>query len=67
MPFAAIENSTQLNMKLQLLIKNENGEITAKLSDEAFIMLMNVKIPTTFGILLFMSMLPFMLSQLSYT
>ena len=51
--------STQLSRKFQLLIKNKICSTekvdTLSLSDVVFIMLMNVKMPTTVGILTFMS------------
>ena len=46
--------STQLRMKFQLLIKTKMLTFLAfKLSDIVFIMLINVKMPTNIGILLF--------------
>ena len=56
--------STQLSMKFQLLIKAKmlkNKDFSFKLSDVAFIMLINVKMPTIVGILTLMSMINFML------
>ena len=57
--------STKLSMKFQLLIKAKMLEIKTllafKLVDVAFIMLINVKMPTTVGILTFMSMIYFIL------
>ena len=49
-------------MKFQLLIKTKiltNEEVSLSLSYVAFIMLINVKMPTTVGILTFMSMINF--------
>ena len=58
--------STQLSTKFQLLIKTKYQQIKKyldlSLSEDVFIMLMNVKMPTIVGILIFMSRLNFMLS-----
>ena len=58
--------STQLSMQFQLLIRAKMLKIKTflplKLSDGVFVMLINVKMPTIVGILLFMSMINFMLS-----
>ena len=56
--------SIQLNMKFQLLIKakmikNQKKNLAFKLSDAAFIMLINVKMPTIVGIFTFMDMINF--------
>ena len=48
--------STQLSLKLQLLIKNKkliNKDLSFKLSLVVFIMLINVKMPRTVGIFTF--------------
>ena len=50
--------STQLSMKFQLLLKT----LALSLSDVVFIMLINVKMPTIVGILIFMSRINFVLS-----
>ena len=51
-------------MKFQLLIKtNAETFIAFKLSNVVFILLINVKMPTIVGILIFMSMIHFMLSS----
>ena len=56
----------QLSMKFQLLIKSTILKIKTflpfKLSDDVFIMLINVEVPTIVGILTFMRMVSFMLS-----
>ena len=57
--------STQLSTKFQLLIKAKiltKKFLVLSLSDVVFIMLINVKMPTTVGILTFMSRINFMLS-----
>ena len=57
--------STKLSTKFQLLIKTKlltNKEVSLSLSDVAFIMLINVKMPTIVGILTFMSRINFVLS-----
>ena len=62
--------STQLSLKIQLLIKNKCWKITTflafNLTHVAFIMLINVKMPTIVGILTFMSMINFMLSWVEH-
>ena len=58
--------STQLSMKFQQLIKLimlKNRLLTFNLSDDVFIMLINVKMSTIVSILTFMSMINFMLSS----
>ena len=60
--------STQLSMKLQPLIKTKmmkNKELVFKLSDVTFIILINVRIPSIFGIVTFMSMINIILIDLS--
>ena len=59
--------STQVSKKFQLLIKTKiptNGKkfLALSLSDVVFIMLINVKMQTTVGILTFMSRINFVLS-----
>ena len=58
--------STQMSTKFQLLINTKiptNEDVSAlSLSDVVFIMLINVKMPTIFGILTFMSRINYMLS-----
>ena len=58
--------STQLSTKFQLLIKTKYQQIkkfrALSLSDVVFIMLINVKMPTTVGILTFMSRINLLLS-----
>ena len=53
-------------MKFQLLLKSEmpkiNDFLVFNLSDDVFIMLINVKMPTMVGISSFMSMINFMSS-----
>ena len=62
--------STQLSIKFQLLIKTKllkNANFLAfKLSNVAFSMLINVKMPTLVGILTFISMLNFVLSWIEH-
>ena len=56
--------STQLSTKFQLFIKTKiqmKKLLALSLSDVVFIMLVNVKMPTIFGILTFMSRINFML------
>ena len=56
---------TQLSTKFQLLIKTKiptNEEVSLSYSDVIFIMLINVKMPTTVGISTFMSRINFLLS-----
>ena len=61
--------STQLNMKFQLLIKSKMVKIymfiALRLSNVVFILLINVKMPTTVGILTLMSRINSMHAQLS--
>ena len=55
-----------MSMKFQLIVKarmRKKTFLASKLTDVVFIMLINVKMPTTVGILTFMSMLNFMLSS----
>ena len=58
--------STQLSMKFQLLIKKKYSKgkkfLALSLSDAVLILLINVKMPTTVGILTFMSRINFVLS-----
>ena len=58
--------STQPTMRFQLLTKTKMLKIINflgfKLSDVVFSMLVNVKMPTTVGIITFMSMIDFILS-----
>ena len=58
--------STQLSIELQMLIKTKmlkNKDFLAfMLSDFAFMLLINVKMPTIVGILMFMSRINFILS-----
>ena len=58
--------STKLSMKFQQLIKLKNQQmkkfLAPNLSDVAFIMLINVKMPIIVGILTFMSRINFVLS-----
>ena len=58
--------STQLSMKFQLLIRLKYQQIkkflALSLSDVVFIMLINVKMPTSVAILTFMSRINFVLS-----
>ena len=58
--------STQLSMKLQLLIETQMLEtkifLASKHTDVVSILLINVKMPTIVGILTFMSRINFMLS-----
>ena len=58
--------STQLSTKFKLLIKTMMLKINTfhafRLSDDVFIMLINVKMPTIVGILTFMSRINFVLS-----
>ena len=62
--------STHLSMKFQLLINLNCWKIPTflafKLSDVAFSMLINVKMPTIVGILTFMSMINFVLSWVEH-
>ena len=60
--------STHLSMKFQLLIKTKLQTFLAfNLSDVAcFNMLINVKMPTSVGIITFMSMLNFVLSSVEH-
>ena len=59
--------STQLSMKFQMhiktkMLKNKIFSCFQTLTDDVFIMLINVKMPTIVGILTFMSNLNFVLS-----
>ena len=57
--------STQLSSKFQLLVKTKiptKKFLALSLFDVAFIMLINVKMPTIVGILTFMSKINFVLS-----
>ena len=57
--------STQLSTKFQLLVKTKiptKKFLALSLFDVAFIMLINVKMPTIVGILTFMSKINFVLS-----
>ena len=62
--------STQLSKKFQLLIKTKYRQIkkllALSLSNVVFIMLINVKKPTIFGILTFMSRINFVLSLVEH-
>ena len=54
-------NSTEHKVSIAHKKKNTNKFIALSLSDVAFIMLINVKMPTIFGILTFMSRINFVL------
>ena len=65
--------STQLSMEFRLLVKSKIIKcwkikifLAFKLSDDVFIMLINVKMPIIVGILTFMSMINFMLSWVEH-
>ena len=55
------ETSTAYKTKI-LRNQDELGFFSLKLSDDLFIMLINVKMPTVVGILTFIGMINFMLS-----
>ena len=61
--------STQLSMEFHMLIKSKMLKIKTfafRCSDVVFIMLINIKMPTIVGILTFMSMKNFILSQVEH-
>ena len=60
--------STQLSTKSQLLIKTKISKkfLALSLSDNIFIMLINVKMPTIVGILTFMAKINFVLSLVEH-
>ena len=58
--------STQLRVKFQLLKKYKKLLLTLSLSDVVFIMLINLKMPTFVGILVFMSRINFVLSWVEH-
>ena len=62
--------STQLSTKFQLLIKLKCRQmkkfLAVSLSDDVFIILINIKMPTIVGILTFMSRIQLVLSCVEY-
>ena len=68
--YKTLSCSTQLSAKFQLLIKLKyrqiNKFLALNLPDVVFIMLINVKMPTIVGILIFISWINFVLSRVEY-